>query len=64
MSMVIRPAAACCEDGAGESKTASSLAELGAESFFSVVAGEEDLAVTVEAVNQTFDGGGGVPHWA
>jgi hypothetical protein len=30
--------------------------ELGAELFFLVVAGKEDLAVLVEAVNQTFDG--------
>jgi hypothetical protein len=36
--------------------------ELKAELFFFVVAGEEDLAVLVEAVNQTFDGVGGVPH--
>ena len=32
--------------------------ELGAELFFLVVAGLEDLAVLVEAVNQTFDGVG------
>ena len=36
--------------------------ELKAELFFFVVAGEEDLAVLVEAVDQTFDGVGGVPH--
>ena len=33
--------------------------ELGAELFFFVVAGLEDLAVLVEAVNQPFDGVGG-----
>jgi len=32
--------------------------ELKAELFFFVVAGEEDLAVLVEAVDQTFDGVG------
>jgi hypothetical protein len=37
--------------------------ELGAELFFLVVAGEEDLAVLVEAVNQAFDGVGRVSHW-
>ena len=30
--------------------------------FFSVVRGQEDLAVLVEVVDQTFDGVGGVPH--
>ena len=32
--------------------------KLGAELFFFVVAGEENLAVLVEVVNQTFDGVG------
>jgi hypothetical protein len=36
--------------------------ELKAELFFFVVAGEEDLSVLVEAVNQTFDGVRGVSH--
>jgi len=38
--------------------------ELGAELFFLVVAGEEDLMALVEAVDQTFDGvGRGRTHW-
>jgi hypothetical protein len=46
------------QEGTEESKTASPLTELGAELFFFVVRGLEDLAVLVEVVNQTFDGVG------
>jgi len=38
--------------------------ELGAELFFFVVGRQEDHAVLVEAVNQTFDGVGGGSHAA
>ena len=36
--------------------------KLGAELFFLVVAGEEDLTVLVEAVNETQQGVGGGSH--
>ena len=38
--------------------------ELGAELLFLVVRGQEDLAVLVEVVDQTFDGVRGVAHAA
>jgi len=50
------------EEGVEESKTASSLVELKAELFFFVVAGEEDLAVLVEAVDEAQKGVRGRTH--
>ncbi|MCX6842446.1 MAG: hypothetical protein NTX53_09225 [candidate division WOR-3 bacterium] len=47
------------QQGVEESKMASPLVELGAELFFLVVAGEEDLAVLVEAVDKVKNRCGG-----